>query len=316
MLHTPAAPGWPYGIQPLLDRGIVTAAASRWRCPRRPNRGRPHPSRSPASCSRSPTSGRTWRTSTAAGSDCPPRRRIQIFITALAGSSSFAVAGRMCEDGGGHRAGARRRPGRHHPARSWSTRPEVSTPAKFAATHAPLYGGADRRPQRCEVISPKRHPGQDFNLGEDSWTQRGGGSDHELGAAVRRRPPCHHRRRVGRRGRDRRRLDRAAQGGHPCPLPIRSCSRPCGTILTAEPRHRRVHQARPLGIPQGSRRSPARRVAGSCRFSFARPRLPGWRASGIGAAPGQALYRTSPCRTARAQPAWRSRSARQAAATS
>ena len=48
----------------------LAAAASRWCCPRRQKRGRRGPSRPPASCSRLPISGRTWRASTA-GSGCP-----------------------------------------------------------------------------------------------------------------------------------------------------------------------------------------------------------------------------------------------------
>ena len=68
--YTPRQLRVAYGIQPLLDRGIdgrgVTVAL-----PEEAESGRPGPSRSPASCRRSPASGRTWRTSTA-GSDCPP----------------------------------------------------------------------------------------------------------------------------------------------------------------------------------------------------------------------------------------------------
>ena len=80
-----------------------------------------------------------------------------------------------------------------------------------------------------------------------------------------------------------------------------------GTSLTANPGHRRVHQRDRLEQPGQPAASPARRVAGSATCS---PGPPTRTACPASAPPG--ACRTSP-RTPRAPPAWRSRSARQAA---
>ena len=106
--YTPRQLRAAYGIQPLLDRGM--AAASRWRCPRRPNRGRAAPAglRPPAVGHRHPAGPGGLR---------PPVRtapRADPGHHGLGGLVRFAVAGRR-GGGGGRRAGARRRPGRHHP---------------------------------------------------------------------------------------------------------------------------------------------------------------------------------------------------------
>jgi len=180
---------------------------------------------------------------------------------------------------------------------------EVSTPAKLAATFAAYV----RIAVRYAAVMSQSGIGQDFSMGEDSFT---GAEVATMNSALEYAAARHV-------------TVVAASGdygvlGEGSSTPVKQVILPAsdplvlgvgGTSLTANPVTGAYISETAWNTPGWPAR-PARRVAGSAGCSPGPPTRMACPASGP---PG--ACRTSP-RTARAPPAWRSRSARQAAATS